>query len=199
MEFSLKKKDGSVFPSENTAIRVRDQSGLPVIHLSVVRDITLQKRTMESLQKKHRELLEKTKRLDEMNTALKVLLEQREKEKKTSEEQLMDNITGFIIPYLDKIRKTELQKTQKDYVDTLESNLRNIVTPYNHRMSAKLMRLSPTETRVADLVIKGYRIKEMAGMMNVSARTIEFHRDNIRAKLGIKGKKINLKTYLTNI
>jgi DNA-binding CsgD family transcriptional regulator len=110
----------------------------------------------------------------------------------------MDNITGFIIPYLDKIRKTELQKTQIDYVDTLESNLRNIVTPYNHRMSAKLMRLSPTETRVADLVIKGYRIKEMAGMMNVSARTIEFHRDNIRAKLGIKGKKINLRTYLTN-
>ncbi|HQL90258.1 MAG TPA: LuxR C-terminal-related transcriptional regulator [Syntrophales bacterium] len=35
--------------------------------------------------------------------------------------------------------------------------------------------------------------------MNLSPSTVDFHRNNIRAKLGLKNKNESLKTYLLNL
>ncbi len=197
-EFNMRKKDGTVFPTEHTVKKVDDESGLPVINVSVVRDISSQRMVTEKLQQKQEELQAKAERLTEMNIALKVFLEQRDQEKKSLEDQVSESINGLIIPYLNKIRASNLNKLQMEYIHILESNLKEIVKPFNHRLSGKLMHLSPSETRVANYVKQGYRIKEIAAKLNISMRTVEFHRDNIRKKLGLKNKKINLKTYLSS-
>jgi DNA-binding CsgD family transcriptional regulator len=56
--------------------------------------------------------------------------------------------------------------------------------------------LSPAEMRVADLIRNGRTTKEIANLLNTSVNTILFHRFNLRRKLGIKGEKANLRTYL---
>jgi DNA-binding CsgD family transcriptional regulator len=52
---------------------------------------------------------------------------------------------------------------------------------------------------VAGLVREGKTSKEIASLINVSDRGIEFHRNNIRRKLGINQSKKNLRTYLLSL
>jgi len=52
---------------------------------------------------------------------------------------------------------------------------------------------------VTNLIKQGKTTKEIAQTMNLASSTINFHRDNIRIKLGIKNKKTNLRTYLSSI
>jgi PAS domain S-box-containing protein len=56
--------------------------------------------------------------------------------------------------------------------------------------------LSPRECDVASLVRLGLATKEVASHLGVSLSTVEFHRNNLREKLGIKGDKRSLVTTL---
>ncbi len=84
------------------------------------------------------------------------------------------------------------------YLGIIESNLNDIVSPFVHGLSSKLIKLSPTELQVSNLIKQGNTTKEIAEIMNLATSTIDFHRNNIRKKFGIKNKKTNLRTYLSS-
>ena len=77
-----------------------------------------------------------------------------------------------------------------------EKELEGIVSPFLKRVSNIYRNLTPSEMWIADLVRQGKTSKEIADLINLSPRTIEFHRDNIRKKMGLKNKKINLRSHL---
>jgi PAS domain S-box-containing protein len=175
-----------------------------------VREITEGVKAKEALKIAHDELekrvkartneLEiKTKSLEETNIALKVLLKKRDEDKEELQDNVMSNVKELIAPFFKKINKTKLDDQQKLLFGIIESNLNEIISPFTRKMSLKYLKLTPTEIRIANLIKYGSSSKEIAELMNVSPRTVETHRKNIRRKIGLEGKRVNLRSYLLSL
>jgi PAS domain S-box-containing protein len=196
-ETSIIRENGQRVPVEITDAKTTWQ-GQPAI-ISILRDITERKERERVLREKDKELEIKATSLEEVNTALRVLLKKRDEDKGELEEKVLCNVRGLVFPHLNKLKKSSLDANQTSCVAVIESNLSDIISPFARKLSSKYLGLTPTEIRVANLVKDGNSTKELAEFMTLSPRTIECHRGNIRKKLGIKKKKANLRTYLSSI
>jgi DNA-binding CsgD family transcriptional regulator len=126
------------------------------------------------------------------------LLRQRDEDKAELEEKVLANVKNLMLPYLEKLKNTSLDSNQRVYVSILESNLNEIILPFSRKLSSNYLGLTPTEIRVANLIKDERTTKEIAEIMNLSGKTVETHRTRIRKKLGIKHKKVNLRSYLSS-
>ena len=140
-----------------------------------------------------------TKNLEELNTALKVLLDKRDKDKIEIEEKVLLNVKNLVEPYLVKLKKVSSSRSQKEMINILESNLNAIISSFSRRLSSRYLNFSPSEIQIANFVKQGKMNKEIAEILHVTSRTVAFHRENIQRKLGLTNKKTNLKTYLMSI
>ncbi|MBN2332429.1 MAG: PAS domain-containing protein [Deltaproteobacteria bacterium] len=150
----------------------------------------------KQLKKRERQLEEKSRYLEEANTALRVLLEQREKDKRELEENVLLNVEKSLIPYLEKLRRTSTAADRHAYLDILESSMNSMVSPFYRNITLKNFNLTPREIEIAALIKAGKTSKEIALLLNLSPRTIDLHRLHIRQKLGLKAKHTNLRSTL---
>jgi DNA-binding CsgD family transcriptional regulator len=132
----------------------------------------------------------------ELNSALKILLKKSGENKKDVEKNILANIQEMVLPYLMKIEEQSLNETQKVYLSIVRSNLDEITSPFSRQLTTKHLNLTPAEIAVAKLIRQGKSSKEIAGLLYLSSKTIETQRRSIRRKLGLNGKKVNLKTFL---
>jgi DNA-binding NarL/FixJ family response regulator len=55
------------------------------------------------------------------------------------------------------------------------------------------------EMQLVDLIKQGKLTKEIAHLLNLSKRTIDTHRQNIRKKLGLQNTDTNLRSFLLSL
>ncbi|MFC2027251.1 PAS domain S-box protein [Chloroflexota bacterium] len=201
-EIRIVRSDGTIVYIWRKGIPLKDADGNFTGVLAYDRDITDRKRAEELLQR-HRQRLEnvvkeRTSSLEEANTALRVMLKTADQIKKEIEETVLFNVKSFALPYLDELEKCSLDDRQKSYIEMLQNSLNQVTEPFLQGVSAQSLTLTPTEVTIMNLIKQGKVTKEIAGLLNMSIRTVETHRYNIRTKLGLKNKAVNLRTYVSS-
>lgn len=197
-EFLTYTKDGERIWVEVNARIMRDNSKQISVH-GIARNITERKKMEEALKKREQELEEKSRNLEDANTALTVLLKRREEDRAELEDKVTCNVRELILPYIENLKITRVDSHQSNQLKILERNVSEIISPFLRTLSSKYPNLTPTEIKVINFIKEGRTTKEMSKLLNASARTVEVHRDNIRKKLGLKNRKANLRSHLLSL
>ncbi len=196
-------RNNTTMHTEHTASPLRNKSGDIIAGIEVVRDVGERKIVEKALKKAHdgleNRVKERTLELEESNTALKVLLKQREQDQKEFENNILSNMKHLVHPYLEKLKKNRVMSTELVYLNLLESNLNEIVSPFSSKLSYKHLDFTPKEILIANLIKEGKQDKDMVDILNISLETVKSHRQNIRKKLGIYGKRSNLRVKLISL
>ncbi len=142
------------------------------------------------------ELGKKNRDLEELSTALKVLLRKREEDRKHMEESLVFNIRHLLNPLLEEMKREQPNGRNRFLVNIMESRLNEILSPLVTNM--KQFNLTPKEILVAAMVKDGKTSKAIAEIIGVEASSIDSHRNSIRKKLGLN-KRANLQSKLRSM
>jgi len=143
---------------------------------------------------------ERTRALQDTNTALRVLLTNVDADRKSREQEILEQVRGMVLPYLDKLRGHVSQnEASQVYLDLAESNLREITSALSDKLTDAFAVMTPTEIEIAQLVMSGKTTKDIARALSRETSTIDFHRNNIRRKLGLEDRDQNLRSHLLAI
>lgn len=179
------------FKCKDGTYRIFEWQAMPSIEgivYATARDIT-ERRKLEELQQQQKGSLE------QKNIALRELLEQIQTEKNRVKDDVAANVEETLLPILKKIR---LKGASRKYVDLLKFHLDGLTSSFGHKITEKSIKLSPREIEICNMIKARLTSKEIAGLLDVSYQTIDKHRKNIRSKLRINKKSVNLTSFLSS-
>lgn len=185
-EIKLLRKDGSPLEIRFTISRLALDGSTLVLASAI--DLTPRKKPEAKLKKS-------MKALEQKNTALIVLTEQIEVEKLMLKDAIGANVRELVFPLLEKLR---LMYGSNKYLELLEQRIRSIMDQSGIKIDQIRAALSPREVEICTRIQSSLTSKEIAQLLGVSYQTVEKHRRNIRKKIGLCGKKVNLVSYLQN-
>ena len=155
------------------------------------------RRELEASQELHRR---QAGALEDANTALRVILDQRNRDRADLERGIVRYAEEMIVPLLETLRKRLGSAPEVIYAEAAIQNLRELANPLAAPLDALTsgeVRLSRREHEIANLIRAGKSSSDIAQALFVSATTVAFHRKNLRRKLGLGMRSPSLATYLT--
>ncbi len=169
-----------------------------LLEVKMRKDAQLQ--LQQTLQGLEQTIKNRTQDLEDANTALRVLLENVETSKNEVEARILHQIKGLVLPHISKLRHLDADHPlQSSYLELIQANLRNITTSLSSQMAETMDKLTPTEVEIAQMILLGRSTKEIASTLARGTSTIDFHRNNIRQKLGLRDRRKNLRQHLMSL
>ncbi|MFC1888415.1 PAS domain S-box protein [Thermodesulfobacteriota bacterium] len=168
---------------------IRAETGQIIGHVGSNEDITQRKKAEE-------ELLEQKSVLEKKNIAFSEVLEQIQVEKRRIKDDVATNVRELLLPMLMKLKTAS---TNPKYIDLLQHHLVELASSFGREITERTPGLTSREIEISNMVKSGLTSKEIADLLNISHKTVEKHRRNIRSKLGISNKKINLSSFLQRL
>lgn len=183
-----------VFASLNRVSLASDE------YLVILKDVTAHVKQSELLEaivaKRTSELLNKKRQLEEMNVTLRTVMKSLDKEREAFQDSVGHTIRSTLLPALDPVRKAQSFDIRNSYLDIVEDQLLKLARGSGKDSHEGLLKLTPMEMKVSRFIQTGAATKEIAEALNLSVTTIQTHRKNIRRKLGLQNRHVNLATFL---
>ncbi|WP_299780237.1 LuxR C-terminal-related transcriptional regulator [uncultured Formosa sp.] len=113
--------------------------------------------------------------------------------------ELMVNKEGFNSHYSFKklLKKLDNSIVLKDEWDVFENNFSQVHDEFFERLKAKHSKLTPKDLKICAYIKMNLSSKEIAPLMNISARGVETHRYRLKKKLDLEND-ISVTDYLLN-
>lgn len=171
-------------------------------YLAILKDISTHVKQREILEAtvadRTAALQEEKAQLQEMNVTLRTVMKSVNKEREAFQESVGDIVRTALLPALNTLRKEQSESIRKSYLDILEDQLLKLTPGGEYGRHALLLKLTPTEMKVCQFIQVGAATKEIAEALNLSIVTIQTHRRNIRRKLDLQNRGVNLYSFLNH-
>ncbi len=212
-EHRMRHKDGRwVWVLDRGEIVEWDADGKPLRAAGTYLDITRQKQAERVLLDSRNHLQEQVGQMthqlkeikdefEDVRTALKVLLKNRDIDKSSAQKGLMREMSQEVAPFLLKLKNSIWDHKQTHLLDVLENNLRHLAASYGNTDNSNFLfgQLTPVEIQVASMIKQCLSTKDIATALSLSPETINVHRKHIRKKLGLRNKTANLRSHLISL
>lgn len=133
-----------------------------------------------------------------LKISLRTLVSLKQEDKTAWGKGAATHLRQVIAPYLSDLENDTLTRRQSEALLGIEQGIVDLENGFSGLESKNGVHFTPKEIQVAAMIKCGKSTKEIADRFCVSPAGIEYHRKNIRAKLKIKNKKINLQTFLAS-
>jgi len=194
VEYSLDMNDGTFWFELSISIKGK-QKGESARYIAMARDITIRKNSNELLKKASEKLKNEQKELKEKNIALRQILKQIEDERQNYRSQLYLDIDKNIRPVIKRLKNIVKSDKLKE-IESIESSLEAILAKDIDKYKSRYSQLTSRESEICSLIETGLSSKQISEKLSLSVLTISKHREQIRKKLKISNKNVNLATYL---
>lgn len=142
----------------------------------------------------------RTRDLEDANTALRVLLQEMQTSRTEVEDRIVQQIKGLVLPHISRMKyQIADDGVALSHLEVVEANLRNITSEFSGKLAQTLEDLTPTEAEIVQLIVQGRSTKEIAKTLSRGTSTVDFHRNNIRQKLGLRNGGKNLRQHLMTL
>ncbi|WP_262386374.1 hypothetical protein ROLI_044400 [Roseobacter fucihabitans] len=161
---------------------------------------SIEARLQQELESREALIATRTQDLEDANTALRVLLQSVEASRNEVEDRIAQQIRGLVLPHIGRLRQLNGEDARAlSHLDVIEANLKNITTAMTGKLAEALADLTPTEAEIVQLIVQGRSTKEIANTLSRGTSTVDFHRNNIRQKLGLTHRGKNLRQHLASL
>lgn len=195
-------KDGTFYWVQTTIVPFKNDTGQITQYVAIRTDITEKVNMQDKLTQTNlrlKQLAEELKvekiALNNKNIALNELISHIEDEKNRIKSMIANNVETVIFPLLERMRASAKPIDQK-YIDLAIESLKSISDPLIKSQKQLSSHLTPKELQICNMIKNGLTIKEIAEFFHLSPRTIDKHRENIRKKLDLTSRKVNLASFL---